>query len=309
MNEKGIKKLRMKIISVFLALALVFGSIPMIAQAKTEEVQYVDTVSNSVPLRKGPYKTSEIAWICDKGTVLKYERALCNNLNHSWYIVEYRGSDYYVYSENVTKHKCDYTDITYNGVTYEYCDCSKINVLETTTISVKRANTVASYATTAAVSASADGVLPAGDVIAAVILVIAAADSVLNGVSEDVIDVAKEISLEEVLDEENTCTDVSFRKVAKVKGVGKLTYVDKECMDVLQAFFYARFVGDIYTKYRLIAYEVASLYGDCFSERDAERPEYWFHYHFGKDHNDSVGYHMFYGSNDYGEVPVEPLDK
>lgn len=93
----------------------------------------------------------------------------------------------------------------------------------------------------------------------------------------------------------------------RAKGEGKLTYVDDECMDIFRHFFIHGLWETLIRGMKLLHIKKLRfmVYGKCFLVRNAERQEYWYHFHFGSDHSDSVGYHMFFGTNDYGEVPVD----
>ena len=296
------KNVKRMVYVIFTILALLVTTKSM---AEAYESQYIEVVNEGAPIRTEPYKEADVIMMCSEGSLLEYEGGICNSYGNGWYIVNIQGNSGYIYEENVVTHECDYNDIYYNGTTYEYCGCGNINVLYSEKISVERATAIATYAAEAAAVAALDGPVLLGDAIGGAILIIGAADSILNGVNEEVVTVAEEIDLEGILEKESVCTDTSFRKVIPVKNEGKLTYVDDECMDLLQAFFYARFVGDTYTLYQENAYEEAALYGSCYVERDRDRPEYWYHYHFGESAQDKVGYHMFFGTNEFGEVPVE----
>ena len=69
----------------------------------------------------------------------------------------------YIYSENVKTHKHSYDSFEYDGITYKYCDCGKINVRVESTATVLKADAAAIAATAAGFSSAIDGPLPIGE--------------------------------------------------------------------------------------------------------------------------------------------------
>ncbi len=294
-----------KAICLIIALTILFSSSSwkMICHAKEIRGEYAEICRDGTPIRIGPSKDAEVVTNCSEGAVVKLEGGICNLSGNSWYIVKVNGEECYVYSENLREHNCHFRELYYNGTKYSYCSCGKINIIESKTISVSRANTIALYASEAGMAMVLDGPIPVADVIGAMIFVLAAADTVLNGVSEEVVETVREVDIAKLLEKETLCTDYNFRKVAIEPGVGKLYYVDDECLDMLEAFFYTLFLGNTYTKLKSTAEEMASLWGDCYAERDSDRPDYWYHYHIG-NRKTKIGHHVFYGTNEFGEYPV-----
>lgn len=100
---------------------------------------------------------------------------------------------------------------------------------------------------------------------------------------------------------ENICSQYSFRKVQRVNG--GLKYIDKYCMDPAEAYIYLTAIGgDVYTESEDSAMMlVAQIHGSGICERDKDKKSYFYHYHLGT--NREIGGHIFFGSNDFGEVP------
>lgn len=301
MKQMVIRKVLCLIIAASMLLSS--DSLGMVCHAKEIHGDYAEICKDGTPIRTGPTKEAEVVTTCDEGTVIKLEGGICNMQGNSWYIVRVNGEECYVYSGNLREHKCSFRRMDYNGTEYSYCSCGKINVVETKKISVNRAEAIALYAGEASMAAALDGPIPVVDFVGAMIFIIAAADSVLNGVDEQVVESIREIDITDLLEEETQCTDYNFRKVGFMNGNGGLYYIDDECLDMVQAYFYTLFIGNTYTKYEPTAKALASLWGECYPERDKDRPDHWYHYHFG-NRNAKLGYHVFFGTNDYGEYPV-----
>lgn len=298
-----LKKFWKKVFILFLAITLLFGS--MSFETNAAKVTYLEVSRDNAPLRKESNNKGEIVERFDEGRVLESTGSVKNKYGNKWYKIYYDGDVYYIYSENVRKHKCSYDSLTSNDIRYEYCDCGKVKITDlgnSGTDTTKLSSFVASAGTLAMM----DGPAPFGDYAAAVILLISGV-CMLSGVGTDAaietIDLAG-IDLDKYLEENSgVCGIDSYRRVSRE--AGKLKYIDDECMDIGQAFIYVYVLkGDVHTQTETAAKALASLYkGGCYSERDKEQPAYFYHYHLGSNAREKVGGHIFYGCNDYGEWP------
>jgi hypothetical protein len=288
-----------KLMSFVLVMALLVVSTPISANAAS--VTYLEITRDNAPLRKEAHDEGKIVARCEEGAVLKSTGSFYNYKFRKWHRVEYQGSTYYIYSGNVETHYHEYEELYYGGTTYKYCDCGQVNVVST--VNVSQSNSIAAYAGAAGVAVAVDGPIPVGDIVGAAILLYGACYLATSEFSDAVIDVLEEIDVDEFLDaHENVCSTESFRKVSRLGGT--LTYIDNECMDDIQAFFYVMLVGDVYNVYEQNAEELAALYGSYFKDRDKDNPAYWWHFHLGNDHKDKVKGHIFFGTNDYGMYPI-----
>ena len=288
-----------KLMSFVLVMALLVVSTPISANAAS--VTYLEITRDNAPLRKEAHDEGKIVARCEEGAVLKSTGSFYNYKFRKWHRVEYQGSTYYIYSGNVATHTHDYEELYYGGTTYKYCDCGQVNVVSTTT--KYASETIASYASAAGLAIGLDGPAPIGDIVGAAIIMYTACYLATNGLSDVVIDVLEEIDVDEFLDDrENECSAESFRKVSRVGGT--LTYIDNQCMDEIQAFFYVMLVGDVYNYDEQNAEELAALYGSYFKDKDKDKPSYWWHFHLGNDHKSKVKGHIFFGTNDYGMYPI-----
>ena len=303
-DRKASMKVLMRFMTFVTVMALMVVSAPISTNAAS--VTYLEITRDNAPLRKEAHDEGKIVVRCEEGAVLKSTGSFYNYKFRKWHKVEYQGKTYYIYSGNVEKHQHDYEEISYGGATYKYCDCGQINVVSTTTMSNSNANAVAAYAGTAAAAPWLDGPLPVGDIIAAGVLLYTGCFLATSDFSDTVVEVLEEIDIDELLDaKDNVCSVESFRKVTRA--AGPLTYIDNECMDMIQAYFYVMLVGDVYNVSEDKAEELAALYINYFRDRDADKPEYWYHYHLGNDHKDKVKGHVFFGTNDYGQYPLDPF--
>lgn len=321
-----------KFISIIMILALLVNIVPVgvLAAENNDEVTYcaVENYSNQAklvetikdcPIRRGAGQAYETVTNCPENVVLEVTGWTINRHLNVWYRVNYRDSANnicytgYIYSQNVRTHNCNFDHFTYDGVTYNYCNCGKITVTVKTFAEVKQSNamTIANYATTAGITATAaDGPLPVGDLIGLGIIVTAALvykTGAIPNVST-IQEVIREIDFDEYQEENDDCPSTSYRKVMRVGDT--LKYIDNECMSAGKAYAYARAGGDVYCSTWDMAAVVGALHPDgSFSEIDSGNKDYWYHFHLGQKndqgrHIDVVGGHIFYGKSAItGRVP------
>lgn len=313
-----------KIISAILALVLMVNvfSVGVIAAENGSEstfcavenysskAELVETIKDC-PIRTGAGQDHRKVANCPEDVVLEVIGHKVNKHLNLWYKVNYRDSANnicytgYIYSKNVRTHTCSFDSFTYDGVTYHYCDCGKITVTVKTNMEVKKADavTIAGYATTAGITATADGPLPLGDMIAVGILVATGLAYKMDALPTVTMieEVIQEVDFDEYVEENDACPSTSYRKVARVGGT--LKYIDDDCMTAVEAYVYVRAGGDVYASNMNTAAAVGALHtGGCFSEIDGGGKDYWYHYHLGAineygKHIGVVGGHIFYGES------------
>lgn len=302
------KKNWKRIVTLLMALVLFVGMVPAPIQAAS--TTYLEVTRDNAPIRAKSHDEGKIIDRCEKGVVLKSSGAFLNYKLNKWYKVEYQGKTRYIYSGNVKTHKHAYQNLNYDGVTYQICDCGKVNVKATTQIKSVQANAIAGYASQygslAATSSALDGPIPAGDIIGLLILAYGAYVVSTGAISRSAAhSISIDLDFDEYLKENrNVCSEASFRLVQRHKG-SNLTYIGKQCYNAAQAYILARFGADVYTKYQPNAFLAASMHPKgCYSEIDKNQPNYYYHYHLGADKNSKTGGHIFFGSSPNGLTPA-----
>jgi hypothetical protein len=224
-----------------------------------------------------------------------------------------------------------YKSFEFYDVTYKVCACGNIKVDANTTAKyqegVKLAGTVSvtsplTVGLASGLSVGAvDGPFPVADLLGFVVGILAtclAHDMSVPAVTSIETNLSIADFDEYLKKKDNKCGNSTFRKVVRVNG--KLKYVDKYCMDIVEAYFYVRlfssraFEVNVYTPSEDAALMLASCHLGfaSFPERDKDKVTYFHHYHltFSKslDLDDvkkaKLNAHIFFGTNDLGETPT-----
>ncbi len=291
-------------------------------------IAYYNAKTNTT-LRLEPYENSSPVCSVVKGSILFVLQSVRNSYGNNWYkVMLYTNKgvkEGYVYSGKITTHTHMYKSYEFYDITYKVCSCGDIKVIASTNAKyqdgIKVANAAAVSAPLATGLASGlgvvDGPFPVADLLG--ILVGVAATCLVHDMSiSSVTEISTDLSIDDFNEylkkKDNKCGNYTFRKVVRVKG--KLKYVDKYCMDIVEAYLYVRlFAKDIYTPNEDAALLLSSCHTGGFTsimERDKDKETYFFHYHltFSKSlireeaHENKLHAHIFFGTNDFGETPT-----
>lgn len=219
-----------RIIAVALVLAMAVSAFPVAAFAANSE--YLEVIVDNAPIRKECREKGEIVARCAKGAVLESTGSTLNKYLHKWYLVNYEGKTYYIYSDNVKTHTHNYESLTLEDIKLKICkNCGDI------TAEGKKTATYEEYIGLAAVALPAiDGPLPVGEIIAGILITYSAAkmSQAMVPVAADIVEQIKKVDFSDYLKKrsENICTPESFRRV--VRYPGGLKYLDSDCMDIAE---------------------------------------------------------------------------
>lgn len=281
---------------------MIMNLLPATAMAET---RYIEVKKDSAPIRDTYYDVGNAYEWVGRGTVMKVIGSKTNKYFNVWYKVEHNGTVGWIWEGNVRDHTHSYKRVSYNGNTFGICEkCGTISVERVSTMSVQKADSLALAIPTALGASAADGPLPIGEVVGLCILVLAMFDLTGNVTETQIREMADTADLADFSKGSDVCGIESFHKVMRVGG--KLKYMDNKCLDAIQAFVCARYLGiDVWTELPSQALICASMnWGRFFMERDANKPDYYYHYHLGTSHQDMDSQaHIFFGTNDYGEKP------
>ena len=315
--KRIIQELFKKIIACVMTVAVVASAMfmgnEMTVQA-SGQLKFIDAAVDNAPLRTGPSEEHAVVARVSSGRVMKVVDSCTNNRGNLWYEVAWEneagdGNTAYIYSGNVSGHHHDYKQLKVEGVTYSYCGCGNVYVLESSYIKVSQANTlVLGAASVAGGTSIADGPLPLGDMIGAVLL----AGTFCLAYSGVIPDTLQEITTKTkfsdyIRENGEVCDNTNFRMVVRTGEF--LEVISDECLSIPQAFVYARLCGgDVWTpdETGFAAMSCAAMNGAFFGpEVDEMKPGYYYHYHMGPDHKHTVGGHVFYGKGQFTNcVPV-----
>ena len=297
-----------KFLSVFLSLVLLINILPL--GAAMADTQYVEVTADSAPIRDDYYETGSVLYWASRGGMLKVVKTKTNMYFNKWYYVEYdtgyscgRG---WIYSGNIKEHSHNYQTYNYNGNKFGVCTkCGTVSIERTRTVEMSRADAFVAALPAAGVAAGADGPIPAGDVVAVVILGLALLELGQTPSTYQIQEWAESVDIADYVREDNTCSIESFYKVQRA---GNLVKIDNRCMNAFQAFLCSRFLGyDVWTMDPQAAVLCASMNGGRFfgPERDANKADYYYHYHYGTDHqHKDTETHVFFGQTESGLVPA-----
>lgn len=116
-----------KIISMILAIALMFSMAAPASAAKAAEETYIEITSTSAPLRTGPGKKYEAVATLEKGDCLVMTGWSENRYGNVWYHCQYAGSDdtLYLYSEHAEFHSHTYQEVCEG---FSFCHCGRYEI-------------------------------------------------------------------------------------------------------------------------------------------------------------------------------------
>ena len=306
-----------KIISIILSLVMLLSCVPVNAfAAENEEVcavapysnqaTLVEVVRDGAPIRTGPGEKYDTVVSCEVGAVLEKTGTKVNRYLNQWYEVTYRDIENnkcysgYIYSENTQKHSHTYEKLEYDTVTYKFCDCGKITVR--VEYRVQKAEAVAVASAAAGTLAVVDGPVPLGDILGAGLLITVGIMEATGAIPDvdTVQSVYEDINFDQ-FDDDDACPIDSYRRVSRANG--NLSYIDKDCLSVVEAYVWVFTGNDVWTSTWDAAYLLASLCPiGCFSEIDSGDKDYWYHFHMGSctpegKHEYVIGGHTFYGTS------------
>ena len=259
---------------------------------------YMDINANNVEIKDTAYDVGKTVGKSSKGDTFYFTGRCTNKYGNTWYIMNYSGKKAFVWSGHLSAHKHSYDKITVGSSSYNICSCGDVETISGNT-------QMSSIAISAATLAAVDGPFPVGDLTACALTLGSLYLSML-GVLPSVDYIASAISsvdFDNYLKKrsENICSQYSFRKVQRFNG--GLKYIDKYCMDAAEAYIYLTTIGgDLYTESEDSAMMlVAQLQGAGICERDKDKKSYFYHWHLGTERES--GAHIFFGTNDFGDVP------
>lgn len=325
------------ILSVILVAVNLLVAVPVPTFAASGK-KLVEARFDCAQVRENAKSSSRLVAWCEQGELMEYISTKYTIFSGKWYKVRYEGKIGYISSEHGKIHTHTYVTYYINDILFDICECGDLTVtadnakdqklgnsLKSTAIlaaSLVKGNVMSSsssYFAMAPAVAMADGpLIPVGDIIAVGILILGAY-SALNTTlpsAETLATYISDVDFDNFLDKNAVaCGRDTFRKVERV--AGKLRYVDNKCMDKYQAYVYVRILKkDVYTPYEDVALQLAAMHamqgGAVKFERDKDEYTYFYHYHLGKltsaslnDFDRVTKGHIFYGTNDLGEMPIE----
>lgn len=312
-----------KFLSVLLVVSLLITTAPVVVSADSND--YVVTIKDA-PIRTGAKEKSDIITWVEGGTLLLTTGSCYNIHLNKWYQVVYDGQIGYIYSRNVIEHVHDYQTVNVRDISFEVCDCGDYHIyanthekeiegetilagaltmLPTSVMMSENYYLVADALVAAPAIGSVDFIAPYGDVLAACIVVAAVAYALATPMPEveDVLELISEQDfIEAVKGMTRICTANDYWIVQRYPG--GLKYVDRyNCLLMVEAFVASYIFGlDVWTVGEPAAAALASMGGAVnICERDKDQETYFYHYHYGNDR--LIHSHIFFGTNDYGEMP------
>ena len=157
-----------------------------------------------------------------------------------------------------------------------------------------------------------DGPFPAGDIVAAVLVASAEAVAILGANSMSKMNSAVDIQtfitgitaaeFLELLEKSTTqCSPYTFKRV--VRAGNNLKYVDRKCINAVEAYICVVLGIDVYTSSPVSAKLLADMFTITIMEHDKDKPTHYWHYHACTEQGYRIHSHIFYGTNDRGQVP------
>lgn len=309
------KKMWKKIVSVLLVFAILICvnlSRPVIAEAGTGFVPFdVEVIKDNAPLRQGASQEGKVFARTYSGRILHVVDSKVNSKGNLWYLVDWKDSSdlnrkLWIYSGNVGAHEHAYMCVEYNGIIYSVCECGYAAYGgELTQEKKKEGNTVVSALSVAGVASVADGPIPAGDALGAIIVLGAVSyelaltlPNVLSKIVTDV-DFVSNVNNIKSKEKDNSCPANPFYIVTYLDPYKDYIVVDKKtCMDMASAYAAAYVLQqNVYTKKWTVAEALASRGENGY---DADPPHGYNgfrHYHFKDSDGGRRGGHIFYGQS------------
>lgn len=305
-----------KTIAFLLVVITIFASISISFTSTAASVAYFNVTKNCT-IKSGPGEKYKTIGNAKKGSVVTATAKKKNEHGNTWYKIKWDNDRTgYIWSGNIKAHKHSYKQQTYRGITFKTCknNCTKIVVVKSTSIQLKNAQALAAIAPTAGTIAMADGpVMPVGDIVAVAFTAISyyliTSKKMTKSQAKEMV---TEIDFDDYLkSRKNVCNDYSFKQVVRKNGA--LYYKDKTCLDLMEAYIVVRYLcKDVYTKYKASATQLATMHiaacksnneqGGYYYEKDANKPEYYYHYHL-KVNGQKLPAHVFYGTTSSGKRP------
>ena len=288
------------------------------SNATSVSITYYETTVKTT-LKSEPYEASSSVVSIPKNSTIMVSQNVTNKYGNLWYkALVYCNEgvkEGYIYSGKISSHTHSYESFTFNEVTYKVCRCGDVKVSANNSAKASEGKKVVAASTAALPLAlgAVDGPLPIGDLIGVGILIVGTcvAHDILAPTTAELAEMITKADFDEYLKKkENVCNANSFRKVQRVGG--KLKYIDKHCLDIVEAYIYCCFLGgDVYTPNENNALLLAAMHGKVTQmQRDKDQTTYFFHYHFSNVMNPAIdwiphiGGHVFFGTNDLGEMPT-----
>lgn len=118
-----------KLVSIVLILALLLGCIPIntVFAAKDED-EYVEVISETAPLRKGPYERKAVVATVASGDCLRVLGKTRNAYGNAWYKLSYGGATVYCYASHLVSHSHKYVSVTND---LSLCKCGAYELEDT----------------------------------------------------------------------------------------------------------------------------------------------------------------------------------
>lgn len=303
------RKFLKKVIAIALSEWLVFGGCiydGIAVQAADSTKKFIDVIVDNAPLRTCASKAGEVIANTYYGRTLAVVNEMTNEYGNHWYEVSWEnepgdGATAYIYSGNVKEHSHAYMCKNVEGVEFSYCKCGNVYIEETMYVNVSKADALVLGATaTASATSLADGPLPVGELIGAILVVGTWCLAYSGVIPSELQSVTTDTDfMEYIKDNGEVCSNDNFRMVERVNGT--LQVIGNTCLNVPQAYVYSRYCkGDVWTSEMFVAQECAALNGEYFGpEVDKDEPGYYYHFHYGTDHKDCVGGHVFYDKGQF----------
>lgn len=269
----------------------------------------ITVTKDKAPLRATPDGSAKVLYRAEKGAVLELLGTKRTGFLgfKKWYKVSYNNEVYYIYGENAEMHTHEYTSYTAADTRFKVCDCGHVVFTTYQTVETKRMEAYTALCTVAATTALADGPIPVGDVIGAVI--VAAGTIYLLTEEEITTDTAQVIAtdidyIDYLKTVDNECSASTYRMV--VRAPDNLKIIGDSCLNVGEAYVYVRYCsGDVWCTTASVAEAVGELHGSgYYIECDEGEPSHYKHIHLGANASLKVGGHIFFGANDWGQIPT-----
>lgn len=269
----------------------------------------VTVTKDNAPLRATADGDDEILYRAEKGAVLELlgtKRTGFMGIK-KWYKVSYKGSTYYLFGENGEVHSHNYTSYIVAGTHFKVCNCGHVAFTTHQKVEVKRMESYAALGTAAATAALADGPIPVGDIVGAVIVATGTVFLLTGELvsSETAQEIATDIDYVDYLKTvKNECNGSTYRMVTRTPG--NLKIISDSCLNIGEAYIYVRYCGgDVWCTNSIVAKAVAELHeSGYYIESDKDELSHYEHIHLGTDAAHKVGGHIFYGTNDLGQTPT-----
>lgn len=298
-----------KIMAVSLSTLLVLGCCiynDIEVQAAETPKKFVDVIVDNADLRSCASKSGEKIADTYYGRVLAVVNETINEYGNLWYEISWEcepgdGATAYIYSGKVEDHSHAYMCKEVEGVQFSYCNCGDVYIEETTYMEVSHADALVLGAiSTAGATSLTDGPLPVGDLIGAVLVAGTWCLAYSGAIPSELQDVTTDVDfMEYIRDNGEICSNENFRMVERANG--SLQVIGNACLNICQAYVFSRYCkGDVWTSEMSVAQECVKLNREYFGpEVDKDKPGYFYHFHYGSDHNNCVGGHVFYDKGQF----------